>query len=415
MNIFQVAFLFIITLKCVTATGVPLTESEQGTGQHSPVTGTAPISSTVEDDPDPVSQAQASPSGQLVSRTRKRKRVSNHYQTLVAGVEHGKIARLRGMSRYTFVMNLCPLMTTIQHYNGLHKLIDGNKLIPYLLVYGNVELVRRVIHGDGVPEKNLLTSDNLKDALVLSFHQERHKRFIEIVTAEEHQHIESGAHGNLPFLKVSISSFYEAIDPENSKTFKHFLTYHGDELHSKYHISYKFLCKDLTTHFYFKDWSIPSSFRLNSLFKDFLGQPFPFPPEAILEGVPHLGYATSSDVQDFLSSAPPREVIEKALLESDDRMKRRVWEEIVKRFSLPDPTFPPSPEALESVLKRFRSKADLEKAWSREHEHRFKEMVPKRSKEMLALLLSLNLLPDVLMEIVARYAALTRFSWFGPI
>ena len=42
-------------------------------------------------------------------------------------------------------MNLCPLMTTVEHYNGLYKFMKENKLIPYFLVYGNIELVRKVI------------------------------------------------------------------------------------------------------------------------------------------------------------------------------------------------------------------------------------------------------------------------------
>ena len=54
------------------------------------------------------------------------------------------------MTEEEFVMNLCPLMTTVKHYNGLYKFMKENKLIPSFLVNGNIELVRKVIYRDGV-------------------------------------------------------------------------------------------------------------------------------------------------------------------------------------------------------------------------------------------------------------------------
>ena len=48
-----------------------------------------------------------------------------------------------------------------------------------------------------------------------------------------------------------------------------------------------------------------------------------------------------------------------------------------------DSTFPPSSETLENALKRFPTKDDLEEAWSKENAHRFKGVIPKRSKEMI--------------------------------
>ena len=60
------------------------------------------------------------------------------------------IAKLGKMTENEFVMNLCPLMTTVKHYNGLYMFMKENKLIPSFLVYGNIELVRKVISEDGV-------------------------------------------------------------------------------------------------------------------------------------------------------------------------------------------------------------------------------------------------------------------------
>ena len=140
-----------------------------------------------------------------------------------------------------------------------------------------------------------------EDALVLSFHQENHGRFIGILTAGEHQHMKSGAQGKWEFPGwFSILGFYEAIDPKNNMKFKHFLIHHGEKLNSEYPISYKFLCKNLVFHFRFE--------KQDLTLKDFLGQPFPFPPEAIVDGF--LGVLScDSDFQRFLDVAP-REAIE---------------------------------------------------------------------------------------------------------
>ena len=298
-------------------------------------------------------------------------------------------------------MNLCPLMTTVKHYNGLHKFMKENKLIPYFLVYGSIKLVRKLIHRDGVPVKNFLVNKNLSEALILSFHQENHGRFIGILTAREHQHKKSDRSGELAYIGMSILNFYDAINPKKNMKFKHFLIYHSKRLNSEYPLSYKFLCKELVNHFRFDHQDLA--------LKDFLGQPFPFPSEAIIDEF-LVGCPFDSDFQRFLDVAP-REAIEQGVVGSKEMIRRGLWENIVKRFPGTDPTFPPSSETLEDVLKRFPTKDDLEEAWSRENEHRFKGVIPKRSKEMIILISSLDLLLNDLVRMVVDYTIPARFSW----
>ena len=127
----------------------------------------------------PLSQSQASSSGQLVSRTRKND--PNPYQELIAkGYYDGKF-KLGKMTRYKFVRNLCPLMTTVEHYNTLYKFMREKNLIRYFIVYGGIELVRMVITGKDVQPKHFLTARDLYDALILSFHQKNHERFVGIL------------------------------------------------------------------------------------------------------------------------------------------------------------------------------------------------------------------------------------------
>jgi uncharacterized protein YukE len=203
---------------------------------------------------------------------------------------------------------------------------------------------------------------------------------------------------------VSITRFYKAIGLMNMK-FKHFLVSDGKRLNSEYPASYKVLCKELVFHFVLYDQDLA--------LKDFFGQPFPFPSEAIVDTFFGTGVASDSYFQRFLDVAP-REAIEWGMLGSNERIRKGLWKNIVKRFPGTDPTFPPSSETLENVLKMFSTKDDLEEAWSGENAHRFKGVIPKRSQEMIALISSLNLISDVLVAMVVNYIP-TRFSWFGPI
>ena len=188
--------------------------------------------------------------------------------------------------------------------------------------------------------------------------------------------------------------------------FKHFLVRNGERLNSEYPISYKFLCENLVFHFCFDSQDLA--------LKDFLGQPFPFPSEAIIDGFLLGGYPKDPDFQRFLDVAP-REAIEQGVIGSEEDIRRGLWKNIVQRFSLTDSTFPPSSETLENVLKRFETKEDLEEAWTKENAPNFEEMVLKRLHEITILITSMELFPKVLARIIMEYAAPTRFSWFGPI
>ena len=150
MNILQVAVLFATTLKCITAS-----KSEEGAKEQQPqVTGTVSTSSTVGNNLVPLSQPQSSSSGQLVPRTRKSD--LNPYQGLMESENYEGITKLGKMTENEFVMNLCPLMTTVKHYNNLYEFMKENKLLPHFIVYGNIELVRKVVFGDGCHRKNFL-------------------------------------------------------------------------------------------------------------------------------------------------------------------------------------------------------------------------------------------------------------------
>ena len=98
-----------------------------------------------------------------------------------------------------------------------------------------------------------------------------------------------------------IYEFYKKVDAINNMQFKHFLLHYGEDLNEKYPITFKTVCKELGG-------------RLISeleKFKDFLGQPFTFPSNAISETFSPSGIGIYAK---FLSIAP-REAVEKCLTE----------------------------------------------------------------------------------------------------
>ena len=189
-----------------------------------------------------------------------------------------------------------------------------------------------------MPSEKLLTIGNLSYALVSSFHQENHGRFIGILTAREHQHKNQmdrriGISG-----EVFISHFYKAIDPMNNMKFKHFLICNGEELNSEYPASYKFMCKKLVFHFHYE--------KQDLALKDFLGQPFPFPSEAIVDGF--LGYILVIQTFNDSSMLPQGKRLKKCVVGSDENIRSGLWKNIVKRF--PALTLPSLPHLKHSRM-----------------------------------------------------------------
>ena len=93
--------------------------------------------------------SQSSSNRQLVPR--ERAQVSNPYEALIAKKDYKGIAeRGKGMTKDEFIRDLCPLITTLDHYHGLcgtYGFMEKHDLTPGFLVHGNMKLVRKIMAG----------------------------------------------------------------------------------------------------------------------------------------------------------------------------------------------------------------------------------------------------------------------------
>jgi len=346
--------------------------------------------------------SQTSSGGQLVPR--EGARVSNPYEALIAKKDYKGIAeRGKHMTKDVFIRDLCPLMTTLDHYHGLggiNGFMESHDLIPSFLAHGNIKLVRKVMAGDGVKPDYFIGNMNSFFAFILSFKNQNYGRFIDLLTVEEQNHVESRRKGELLNINCGkeICAFYKYVDAVNNMQFKHFLLRHGEDLNGKYPVTFKTVCEELANRLRGK----------TETFKDFLGQPFPFPPSAIIE----VFYTSGRFIaNDFLDIAP-REAFEEWLTEP--RMKvpgKDLWVEIVKKFPGTDPTFPPSRETRERVLGGFPTKCQMEMAWIKKNIPDHEAVIATKRKGIAACISSsLVLLPTVLVKLTVGYIPLTC-SW----
>jgi hypothetical protein len=389
MNILKLALLFATTLRCVAASGKDTTPNKMDQGKRvkrsSKVRRTVPTSSTGEDY-DPVFPSEAFSGGQR---------------------------------------QLFPLPIYNLGWRGWqdlqHAPITSNSYAYYIRsVYGLDALeeegqAKKTVPSDVRPEDSQHRI-GLTPKLVACVQEGNYKRLNELLSAMEHQERrllqESGGQKNMicnSKYKNAALYFCASTFSERDMQFKKFFISCGKELHSKCPIIFTYLYEGLI--FYAKS----KSEDLKEV-RNLLGQPFPLPPKALVNGFlfPEIGLFLDSDVQRFFNVAP-RETIEEGILGPNEELSKKLWMKVVERSSTVDPTFPPSTETLKNALERFRTKDELEEAWSDENAHRFKAKVLERVEEIANLIFPLELLSKLQGRIVAEYAAPTRFSWIGLI
>jgi len=351
-------------------------------------------------DPDVIETgtSQASPSGQLVPR--ERAQTSNPYEALIAkGDYEGVAERGKGMTKEEFIRDLCPLITTLDHYHGLRGFMKEHYLTPSFLARGSMVLVRKITVNGSVNLKHRVGVISA-DTLTGLFNDKKYERLIDLLTTDERNRAELRSKGGYlsTDYNTSIHEFHKKVNAVNNIQFKRFLLRYGEDLNEKYPITFKTVCKELANLLR----------RKIEKFKDFLGQPFPFPPSAIIEIFSPPGINIIS--AKFLDVAP-REAFEECLTEpSMGKIGEYLWGEIVKKFPETDPTFPPSHETRERVLGRFPTKHQMEMTWTEKNVPNYKAVIATKRKVITAYISSLGIFPTVLVNLTVEYIPVTC-SW----
>ena len=72
--------------------------------------------------------------------------IDNPFQELIKNKEYAKIKeRGSGMSDEDLSKQLFPVITTIEHYNGLKEFLESRGMVSDFYLNGNMEVVERII------------------------------------------------------------------------------------------------------------------------------------------------------------------------------------------------------------------------------------------------------------------------------
>ena len=122
--------------------------------------------------------------------SRREKPVSEQLEVLLKGRHCNRISRLGDkMDKDVFLKHLCLVMTTLEHFKGLCGCLERLEMLPSLLVYGEMELVRQaIVDVQDCRSKYYVAEDCISDALVLSLKKDRHDRAVGILGAAHERH-----------------------------------------------------------------------------------------------------------------------------------------------------------------------------------------------------------------------------------
>ena len=177
---------------------------------------------------------------------------------------------------------------------------------------------------------------------------------------------------------------------KNHAPLKRFLTLLSDELRDKYPIVLETLCQELVPRRRRR-----SSPRSEKLLVELIRQPSLLTPAIFARGL--LGRNSKFSRVQFIRYSW-REAVEEGLREVYPGGSRRLWWDVMEReFSRPShPEYPPLEEVRTAVLGHFKTKQELENAWTRRNTPSFQEKL----QHQFELLLS-----ETIARVIVEYAA----------
>ena len=316
-----------------------------------------------------------------------------------------RISRLGDrMDKNVFLKHLCSVMTTLEHFNGICRCLKGLEMLPSFLIYGEVKLVRQaIVDVQDCRSKYCVAKDCISDALVLSLKKDRHDRAVGILEAARERHAKGDGQCKLDGKVTNFGNilyiFFERLAPERDSTsLKRFLSLRGEEHGSTYPSIFGIFCQELV--FHLRIWIEDSDSQ--QLLRELISQLYMLTPALFAKEF--LIYCANDNGRINFVTYGWGEVIEEDLKEKYDYGGRGLWNWMMeKRYPGQFPSiYQPSMDILAAVLKKFKTKQELEGEWIEGSTPRFWVKLIKQ--------LDLDFVPMVLLRIIAEYATVT---WSG--
>ena len=317
------------------------------------------------------------------------------FQELLGAGKYGTIIKIgKSMKDDEFLMHLCPVITTLDHFKGLLEYLKQHKMVAGFLAHGEMVLVRKVVAETGLFETEYDGEcGSIYDAIALSFKEDRHERVAGLFEAAKGR---PNWRDNFDWF---VNGFFDRHAPEKDDVpLKRFFTLHGEEFNRKHPAIFKTICQGLVGKLRLQLDNADSQKLLIGL----IGQPSLLTPAAFARGFLYL--AGGGDRANFIKCGY-RETIEEGLKKKYQYGGRYLWDLMVS--TLPNQFFgkyPSTDEARSIALKNFKpTKQDLEEQWLLNNAQNPRTML--RMGQLAKSLDELDItFPTVLCVIVAEYA-----------
>lgn len=281
----------------------------------------------------------------------------------------------------------CLLITTLEQYKSQRGALIRRGMFPTFLVHGDMAVVRGAVVEFAKGSNYHVKQKFIQNAIILSFNNNQYDRAIDLMKAIDMRHA-----GSTRCVGIFMNELLRRLVPEkNNVSLKRFLTLSGEKFKEKHPVIFKIFCQTLVSRLRTRSYRSPSA---KKLLLDLIGQPSLLTPEAFVGGFlfAHIKgtYTLSFIAFDWA------EAIEEGLKEiypgSID-----LWSAVMAKFPNKYPTkYPPEGEVLAAVLKNFKTKEDLQEAWT-------KKNVPNIWLKLEELAIQLRI-PKVVMMLVTEYS-----------
>ena len=178
----------------------------------------------------------------------------NPFQELIKNKEYEEIVELgKSMTNEELVRQLFPVITTIEHYNGLKEFLKRRKMVSDFYLNGNMEVVEGIIAKN--PEydnRDYIHGGDLETALLSAFGQDHYStRVMDLFAARQERTAkedeQSKQQGGWTSFEYFVDYFFDDLAPWEKDTMplKRFIVNHGEEFSTKYPVVYDTFCQRL--------------------------------------------------------------------------------------------------------------------------------------------------------------------------